>query len=79
MEKEIVHQVQTHILENDYPMSIDEAANLLRENGYVVEKQDIYPFYNSYPQVPVSPFFGIIVAKPQASELHQEIEKEKIK
>ncbi len=63
MEEETLRQVETHILQNDYPMTMDEVANLLKENGYAVEKQDMYPFSDSYPQVPVSPFFGIIVAK----------------
>lgn len=60
MDEETISQVVAHILENDYPMSMDEAAALLSANGYLVET---HPFYNFYPDISVSSFFGMLVCK----------------
>ena len=62
VDEQTIDQVTVHNRENDYPMTLDEVVMLLEGNGYTIDQ--VIPFDQIYPDIPISPYFGIIVAHP---------------
>ena len=57
---ETITETKSHILANDYPFSLTELAKLLKANGFMVEE---FPFAKLHPNVPVSKYFGVLIAR----------------
>lgn len=53
-----IESTRSHILGNDYPLSMNELEELLKQTGFSVQKLPFSPEYNT----PVAKYFGMLVA-----------------